>query len=188
MRLSLLEQKVADIISPAIEDLGLSLLWVEYKGGILGIFAENPTTQKLNLEECTKISREISPLLEVDDPIEGAYRLEVSSAGLDRPLFALEDYTRFHDLEAKIETDEDVDGQKKFRGFIRGVEGTEIKLETDQGVVDLPFEAIYKAKLVMTDHLIKETKKRFEQENKLANENTPTPANEEELEILTTNN
>ena len=175
MRHSNQEQKIVDIISPVMAEMGIDLLWVEYKGGILSVFAENPATGKIDLGECTKISREISPLLEVEDPISGAYRLEVSSAGLDRPLMKLEDYTRFHDLEAKIELDELLDGQKKFRGFIRAVEGNEIQLETDQGIVDLPFEAIYKAKLVMTEHLIKETKKRFEQDNKSANENKAEP-------------
>jgi len=165
MRLSGLENLITKIITPPIEELGLSLLWVEYKNDILSVFAENPTTGKITLDECTKISREISPLLEVEDPISGKYRLEVSSAGIDRPLFSLEDYERFHDLEAKIEVDEDIEGQKKFRGFIRGIENGEIKLETDQGMVDLPFNTIYKAKLVMTDHLIKETKKRFETAN-----------------------
>ena len=175
MRHSALEQIVADIISPAIADLGIDLLWVEYKGDILSIFAENPTTGKITLEECTKISREISPLLEVEDPISGAYRLEVSSPGIDRPLIKIEDYTRFHDLEAKLELRELIDGQKKFRGFIRGVENEVIQLETDQGIVDLPFNAVYKAKLVMTDHLLKETKKRFDaanQNNEAAEETT----------------
>lgn len=187
MRLTTLEQRIADIISPAIAELGIDLLWVEYKGGILGVYAENPKTGKLNLEECTKISREISPLLEVEDPIESAYRLEVSSAGLDRPLFNIEDYTRFNDLEAKIELDDDIDGQRKFRGFIRGVEAENIKLETDQGMVDLPFKAIYKARLVMTDFLIKETKRRFE----LANENNKIDENQDEetkLKETTTTN
>ena len=181
MRHSTLEQRIADIIAPVITDLGIDLLWVEYKGDILSVFAENPATGKLNLGECTKISREVSPLLEVEDPISGAYRLEVSSAGIDRPLLKYEDYDRFIDLEAKIELDELLDGQKKFRGFIRKAEENVIELETDQGIVDLPFEAIYKAKLVMTDHLIKETKKRFE----TANEND-TKAVEEELEKTTT--
>lgn len=168
MRHSTLEQRIADIISPVITDLGIDLLWVEYKGDILTVYAENPATGKINLAECTKISREISPLLEVEDPISGAYRLEVSSAGIDRPLLKIEDYARFEDLEAKIELDELIDGQKKFRGFIRETKESVIELDTDQGIVDLPFEAIYKAKLVMTDHLIKETKKRFETANENA--------------------
>ena len=186
MRHSTLEQRIADIISPAMRDVGIDLLWVEYKGDILSVFAENPETGKITLEECTKVSREISPLLEVEDPINGAYRLEISSAGIDRPLLSLKDYERFHDLEAKVELDELIDGQKKFRGFIRKVKDDVIELETDQGIVDLPFEAVYKAKLVMSDNLIKETKKRFE----MANENAaPKEDKEKELtETKTANN
>lgn len=186
MKHSTLEQRIADIISPAMADMGIDLLWVEYKGDILTIYAENPTTGKITLEECTNVSREISPLLEVEDPIQGAYRLEISSAGIDRPLLNINDYSRFHDLEAKIELEHMLDGQKKFRGFLRGVENDNIQLETDQGMVDLPFENIYKAKLVMTEHLIKETKKRFE----MANENNKpsTDSKEEELtETITAN-
>ncbi len=162
MRLNAIEQKVMEIISPVMDDIGIDLLWVEYKGGILGVFAENPQTGKLSLDECTAISREISPILEVEDIIEGRYRLEVSSAGIDRPLFKIEDYQRFVDLEVKIELNELIEGQKKFRGFIKHAVEKTITLETDQGTLDLPFASIYKAKLVMTDNLIKETKKRFE--------------------------
>ena len=91
MRLTGIEERVKDIIAPVINEMGIDLLWVEYKGGILSIFAENPKNGKLTLNECTKISREVSPLLEVEDPISGAYRLEVSSAGIDRPLLKIED-------------------------------------------------------------------------------------------------
>jgi len=162
-----IEQKVTEVITPIINEMGIDLLWVQYKGGILGVFAENPKTGKLTLKECSDISRELSPILEVEDLISGRYRLEVSSAGIDRPLFKLEDYERFHDLEVKIELNELYEGQKKFRGFIRDVKGENIAIETDHGTLDLPFASIYKAKLVMTDNLIKETKKRFE----IANEN-----------------
>jgi len=106
MRLTPLEHKIIDIISPVIADMGLELLWVEFKGGILGVFAENPQNGKLTLDECTQISREISPILEVEDPISGAYRLEVSSAGIDRPLLKIEDYVLFKDIEIKVEVDE----------------------------------------------------------------------------------
>ncbi len=178
MRPTSLELKIADIIAPVITEMGFNLLWVEYKGGILGVYAENAKTGKLTLEECTKISREISPLLEVEDPIETGYRLEVSSAGIDRPLLKAEDYAKYHDLEAKVELDELIDGQKKFRGFIRGNDDEKVTLETDQGKVDLPIASIYKAKLVMNDNLIKETKERFE----TANENAPE---DKELEETT---
>ena len=162
MRLTNLEQKISDIIAPVITDMGLELLWVEHKGGILGVFAENPTTGKLTLDECTQISREISPVLEVEDPIEGAYRLEVSSAGIGRPLIKPADYARYKDLEAKIELDMMIEGQKKFRGFIRESDDEKVVLETDHGPIELPFLSIVKAKPVMNEELIKETKKRFD--------------------------
>lgn len=179
MLLTGLEELVTKTITPVIEDLGLELLWVNYKGGILGVFAEDPKTGKLTIEDCTKISREISPLLEVEDLISTAYRLEVSSAGIDRPLIKLEDYDKYIDLEAKIELDMLLDGQKKFRGRVRGTKESYIIFETDQGTVDLPFASIYKAKLVMSEELIKETKKRFEQ----ANQDAPTDTTDEELEL-----
>lgn len=162
MRLTNLEQKIIAIIEPVLKDMGLDLLWVEFKGGILGVFAENPTTGKLTLDECTQISREISPVLEVEDPIEGAYRLEVSSAGIDRPLIKPADYARYKDLEAKIELDMMIEGQKKFRGFIRESDDEKVILETDHGPIELPFLSIVKAKPVMNEELIKETKKRFD--------------------------
>lgn len=165
MRLTTLEQKIVDIVTPAMTDMGFDLLWVEFKAGVLTIYAENIKTGKLTLDECTQISREVSPLLEVEDPIEGRYRLEISSAGIDRPLLKPADYERYHDLEVKIELDELLEGQKKFRGFIRGSSADKVTLETDQGTLDLPFASIYKAKLVMNDKLIEETKKRFETAN-----------------------
>jgi ribosome maturation factor RimP len=135
---------------------------VEFKGGILGVFAENPKNGKLTLDECATISREISPILEVEDPIDGAYRLEISSAGIDRPLLKPADYARYKDLEVKIEVDELIEGQKKFRGFIRKTDDDQVILETDHGSIELPFLSITKAKPVMNDQLIKETKKRFD--------------------------
>ena len=119
----------------------------------------------MTLDECTQISREISPILEVEDPISGAYRLEVSSAGIDRPLLKPADYARYIDLEIKIEMDEMIEGQKKFRGYIRESDDEKIILETDQGSFELPFLSVVKAKPVMTEELIKVTKKRFDASN-----------------------
>ncbi len=167
MNYTTLEQNVNDIITPIIEELGFALLWLEYKGGALQIFAENPKTGKLSLADCAQISREISPTLEVEDPIESKYRLEVSSPGLDRPLFKASDYERYVGLgiELKVELDSDLEGQRKFRGFLQKSDEKEIVLKTDQGEVELPLNNIYKAKLVMTDALIKATKKFFETAN-----------------------
>ena len=171
-----LEQKISGIITPVIEDLGFDLIWLEYKGGALQVFAENPKTQKLTLEECTTISRELSPILEVEDPIDGAYRLEVSSPGIDRPLFTAADFARYQDLglEIKVELENDLEGQRKFRGILEKSDENAIFLKTDQGEVELALNNIYKAKLVMTDNLIKVTKKHFE----TANNNEPPQENE----------
>ncbi len=175
MRLTNLEQKIIEIISPVVQELGLELLWVEYKGGILGVFAENPNTGKLTIDECTQISREISPILEVEDPIKGAYRLEVSSAGIDRPLLKPSDYDRYKDLEVKIEVDEMIDGQKKFRGILRESDDNKVIIDTDHGSIELPFLSIIKAKPIMSEELIKVTKKRFESNNN---------SEEEEIKVI----
>ncbi|MEM6811963.1 MAG: ribosome maturation factor RimP [Pseudomonadota bacterium] len=155
------ENKITELLAPVLEKMGFDLLWLEIKSNILTIYAENPKTAKLTLDECTKISREISPILEVEDPIDGAYRLEVSSAGIDRPLFKPSDYDRYHDLEVKVELSSIIEGQKKFRGFIRENNDQLVTIETDQGNYDLPHSDIIKCKLVMNEELIKETKKRF---------------------------
>lgn len=160
MKLNSLEQKIDDIIRPVIEDLGFELNWIEYKSGTLQIFAENPKNGNLNLEECTTISREISPILEVEDPIENSYRLEVSSPGIDRLLIRDKDYDTYNGFEVKIELQMPLEGQKRFRGSIEGRKDKEITLKTDTGLVNLPLSDISKAKLVMTDDLIKTSKER----------------------------
>lgn len=176
MRLNATEQKIMDIAAPIAGELALRVLWVEYKQDILEIFAENITTGQLTLDECTKLSRELSPILEVEDPISGAYRLNVSSPGIDRPLFNADDFNRYSDLEVKLELEIPLDGQKKFRGFIVKADETHITLKTDKGLVDLPTANLYKAKLVMNDHLIKVTKERLTAQA----ENNTNPESESE--------
>lgn len=158
MKLNALEQKIDGIIRPAIEDLGFDLVWLEFSGGALQIYAEDPKTGNLTLKNCTDISREVSPLLEVEDPIDGAYRLEVSSPGIDRLLTREKDYNRYAGFTVKIELDMPMDGQKRFRGEIEGEKDGEIALKTDTGLVNLRFSDISKAKLVMTDDLIEASK------------------------------
>lgn len=158
MKLNALEQRIDGIIRPVIEELGFSLNWIEYKGGTLQVFAENPKNGNLNLAECTLISREISPILEVEDPIDSAYRLEVSSPSVDRLLVRESDYERYTGFIAKIELETPLEGQKRFRGTIEEKKDGEIALKTDTGLVNLPFRDISKAKLVMTDDLMKASK------------------------------
>ncbi|MEM9468832.1 MAG: ribosome maturation factor RimP [Pseudomonadota bacterium] len=142
MKLNALEQRIDKIIRPAIEELGYDLVWLEFSGGALQIYAEDPKTGNLSLGACTDISREVSPLLEVEDPIDGAYRLEVSSPGIDRLLTKESYYERYQGFEAKIELGVPVDGQKRFRGEIEGIKDGEISLKTDTGLVNLRFSDI----------------------------------------------
>jgi ribosome maturation factor RimP len=165
MRAQPLEQKIADIIQPVIEELGFELYCVKVVGDegstIVQVMAEDPATKKLGVDDCAKISREISTLMEVEDPIKSKYRLEVSSPGIDRFLMKLEHFTDYIGFEAKVETDTPAEnGQRKFRGFIEGVNDNKVMLKTDEGEVEIAFGNMNKAKLVMTEELIKATSNR----------------------------
>lgn len=161
MKQSPLEQKISAIVEPAITELGFNLFLTrivgEDGGRTVQIMAEDPATKRLGIDDCTKITRAVSALLDVEDPIAGAYRLEVSSPGIDRFLIRLSDYVDYKGFEAKIELDTPTEeGQKRFRGVIEGIKDEKvITLKTDTGPVDLPFHAITKSKLVMTDELIR---------------------------------
>lgn len=159
MRLSPLEEQIAKLVEPIAAGLGLELYCVQQSGEAgsltLQIMAENPATKALSVEECTALSRGISAMMDVEDPIAGAYHLEVSSPGIDRLLMRERDYADYIDMEVKIEIDPPIEGQKRFRGRILGAENATIRLKTDQGEVALPFPAIQKAKLVMNNELIK---------------------------------
>lgn len=185
MKVSPVERKIADIAAPVAESLGLRLVCVRITGDggaqNVQIIAENPVTRRLPLEDCTKLSRELSALLDVEDPVKSAYRLEVSSPGIDRLLVSLEDFEVFAGFETKVELDIPQEGQKRFRGHLRGLEGEQIKLETpDKGLVQFPYGNIAKARLILTDELIAATKKWAEipdDTNDNSTENTQTSAN-----------
>ncbi len=164
MARSQLELKIKEIISPAVEEMGYRVVAVEMKqegnSPLLQIMAEDPETGLISLDACADISRESSALLDVEDPIESAYRLEVSSPGIDRPLFTLEDFDRYQGFETKIELDSPVDsGQKKFRGVSKGIEGNSVLFVADGKDYAFDIGNIAKAKLVLTDELIKKTQK-----------------------------
>lgn len=159
MKLSVLEQKIDALARPVIEDMGFRLVLVDYQGGILSLLAEDPATGKLGLEDCAKISRALNPVIEEADPIKGAYRLEVSSPGIDRPLIDANDYRRFAGFEAKVELDTPLaNGQRRFRGVIRDEKDGVITLATDNGNASLPLADVSKARLVLTDDLMKASK------------------------------
>lgn len=162
MKQSPQEAKIATIIAPVIEDLGYALYCVrvigEEGGTILQIMAEDPATKRLGIEDCTKISRAVSAVMDVEDPIRSAYRLEVSSPGIDRLLITAEHFERYKGFEAKLETDmPNENGQKRFRGVIVSIEDNKILIKTDTGEETLDLGNLAKAKLVMTDELIKST-------------------------------
>ncbi len=154
--------EIADLVEPVIEDMGYQLVRVIMSGrdgGTLQIMAERPDGT-MSIEDCTMVSRNISPLLDVADPVSGRYRLEVSSPGIDRPLVRPGDFQKWAGFEVKIETKELIEGRRRFRGILDGVENREVRLEVDLEnsgkplVLGLAFDMIAQAKLVMTDSLI----------------------------------
>jgi ribosome maturation factor RimP len=169
-----LAAKVAELIEPALQDRGFRLVRVAVsgrEGKTLQVMAER-SDGTLTIEDCETISREISPLLDVHDPIVGAYRLEVSSPGIDRPLVRPSDFEDWSGYEAKIELKEPIDGRKRFRGRLEGFEDGEVRIEAqigpDQhGVIGLPVDLIGEAKLVLTDELVREALRRAKKNNEV---------------------
>jgi len=155
-----LERKLTQMLTPVLKDMGFHLVLLEFKSGTLQIFAEDPETGNLSLDDCTAISKAISPALEVEDPISGAYMLEVSSPGIDRPLMRMEDFERYQGFDARVELDMPLEnGQKRFRGPITGIDKEFVTLTVDGVEQKLELVNIKRARLVLTDDLIKATKK-----------------------------
>ena len=150
------------LIGPAVEAEGLALVRVKMIGGksdpTLQVMAEDPKTRQLTLEDCARLSRRLSDVLDEADPIESAYRLEVSSPGIDRPLTRLKDFDDWKGHEARIALSEPLNGRKQFNGTIQGTEGETVLVDVPGlGPAGLPFERLHSAKLVMTDALIAAT-------------------------------
>lgn len=157
-----IDRKLADIIIPVIADMGFELVRLRLQGGnthTLQIMAERPDGG-IEVDECAKISNAISAVLDVEDPLVDSYVLEVGSPGIDRPLTRLKDFGTYEGYEAKVETSELIDGRKRFRGVLAGIEGEEVLINIeDQGetvTVGLQFDWLAEAKLMLTDELIKE--------------------------------
>jgi ribosome maturation factor RimP len=148
---------IAQTIEPSLTAMGYRLVRVVVTGGrraTLQVMAERSDDAPMTVDDCAAISRSVSALLDVADPIAGAYTLEVSSPGIDRPLVRPEDYNRFSGFEAKIELSEPVGGRKRFRGRLLGIADGGIRLATETGETRLPLAAVTRAKLVLTDDLI----------------------------------
>ncbi|HVF82671.1 MAG TPA: ribosome maturation protein RimP [Sphingomicrobium sp.] len=155
-----------ELIEPEARALGFDLVRVAMIGGTsdptLQVMAERPDTRQLTLQDCEALSRRLSEkldALEADgrDPIKGAYRLEVSSPGIDRPLTRLKDYQDWSGHEARLKLALEVEGAKQVSGIIEGTEGDTIRIASPKGVRAIPFSAIQSAKLLLTDKLIQAT-------------------------------
>jgi ribosome maturation factor RimP len=150
-------EDIVSIIEPSLTAMGYRLVRVAFLGArraTLQIMAERFDEAPMTVDDCTEISRSVSALLDVADPVAGAYMLEVSSPGIDRPLTRPEDYDRFAGFEAKIELGQPLDGRKRFRGRILGRADDHVRLHGEAGEVSLPLAGISKAKLVLTDDLL----------------------------------
>ncbi|ETX15711.1 ribosome maturation protein RimP [Roseivivax halodurans JCM 10272] len=153
-----MDQRLAEIVRPTIEDMGFELVRIRLQGGktpMLQIMAERPDGG-IEVDECAEISTALSAVLDVEDPILDTYTLEVGSPGIDRPLTRLKDFDTFEGYEAKIETHELIDGRKRFKGVLAGIEGSEVLVNVEEGTIGLQFDWLADAKLVLTDELIKE--------------------------------
>jgi ribosome maturation factor RimP len=166
-----LAKDVADLVEPVLVDLGFRLVRVKVslrEGSTVQIMAERPDGT-ITVEECAEISRNLSAVLDVHDPIPSGYHLEVSSPGIDRPLVRPSDFETWAGYDARIELKEPVSGRKRFRGLLEGYEDGEVRVEVEltpeeavqaggakRHVIGLPVALIHEAKLVLTDELIRE--------------------------------
>ena len=154
-----MDRRLVEIITPVIEDLGYELVRVRLMSGkdesTLQIMADKPEGG-IEVDDCAAISTAVSATLDVEDPILDAYTLEVSSPGIDRPLTRLKDFDTFEGYEAKLETDELIDGRRRFKGVLAGIDGDEVLINVAEGTIGLKFHWLSDAKLVLTDELIKE--------------------------------
>ena len=160
MRLSPVEANVTELLKPTIEHMGFRLVRVKLSGGeggqrILQLMIERTNGADITVDDCAEVSYTASALLDVNEPVTGAYRLEVSSPGIDRPLMEEEDFTRFKGFEAKVETARPIEGRKRFSGTLGDIKDGGITITVDNQEWQIPFDAIQTAKLIITDALIK---------------------------------
>gem|GEM_PF-57907 len=160
------DRQILELVDPVAESIGLSIVRVRLMGGTLRrrlqVMAERPSDHDISVEECARLSRAMSEVLDVADPIAGEYLLEVSSPGIDRPLTRLIDFELFDGFEARLESDRMIEGRKRFKGMLAGVDGgpdgqdcVAIDLDGEDDTALIPFDWIVDAKLVMSDALIK---------------------------------
>ena len=153
--------QIRALIEATVESLGFELVRVTYGGGrkpTLQIMAERPDGT-MGVEDCAKVSREVSLLLDVEDPLQGEYLLEVSSPGIDRPLTRAKDFERWVGFDVKVEMNEAINDRRRFRGRMTAFDGDTIALSMDDGEVKLAYADVSKAKLILTDELLEAVQK-----------------------------
>lgn len=147
------EQRIADIITPTLLERGYTVVRVQFQGGakkVLQIMIERMDGVNITVDDCADVSRAVSVLLDLDDPIHDHYILEVSSPGLDRPLVQKADFERFAGSVIKLELKTPVEGSRRFKGLLLGIEGDRVKieLETQKEVAEFTYSDIQKARLI----------------------------------------
>lgn len=156
-----LEARLVAIIAPTLESLGYELVRVAVLGRerpTVQVMADRADGSQITVQDCENISHTLSAVLDVDDPIPGAWSLEISSAGIDRPLTRAKDWNRFAGHLARAETAVPIDGRRRFSGVVLGADDTEARMRLDDGSeIVLPMNTIRRAKLVLTDALIEAT-------------------------------
>ena len=156
---------IEGLIAPTLKDEGYALVRVRLSGArrkTLQVMAERLDGEAMTVDDCANISRVLSALLDVADPISGSYDLEVSSPGLDRPLVKIEDFTRYAGFEVEMRTKALLRGSRRFRGRLVGVTGTEVSVDLSGAscVIQIPFVEICETKLVMTEDVVAVARKR----------------------------
>ena len=162
-RLPALEARV----EPTLKAMGFEVVRIGLSGGegrkTLQVMADRQDGAQISVDDCADISHALSAIFDVEEPVSGHYDLEISSAGIDRPLTRLKDFQNYAGHEAKIETKFGINGRKRFRGSLAGVDGENVKITTDEGEAAIAFDNISSAKLVLTNALIAATAERAAQ-------------------------
>ena len=157
-----MDKKLAELLNPILEDLGFEMVRVRLSNGnpsTLQIMADRLDGQ-IGVDELAEINTSVGTVLDVEDPIPENYTLEISSTGIDRPLTRKKDFDSFQGFEAKVETTELIDGRRRFRGVLAGVNNDEVLTNLEEGTIGLKFTWLSDARLVLSDDLIKKMLKK----------------------------
>ncbi len=168
-----MDKKLAELLNPILEDLGFEMVRVRLSSGdpsTLQIMADR-LDGPIGVDELAEINTSVGTILDIEDPIPENYTLEISSPGIDRPLTRIKDFDSFQGFEAKIETTELIDGRRRFRGVLAGVNNDEVLINLEEGTIGLKFTWLSEARLVLSDDLIKKMLKKNTKTSILNEEN-----------------